>query len=46
MHKMFNFLSAFFLKISETLKVHISEMEPDINKHKKALLLVFNSPSY
>ena len=31
-HKMFNFLVAFFLKISETLKVHISGTETDINK--------------
>ena len=31
-HKMFNFLVAFFLKISETLKAHISGTETDINK--------------
>ena len=31
-HKMFNFLVAFFLKISETLKAHTSGMETDINK--------------
>ena len=31
-HKMFNFLVAFFLKISETLKAHISGMETDTNK--------------
>ena len=34
-HKMLNFLSAFFLKISETLKVHIFGTETDINKQKK-----------
>ena len=31
-HKMLNFLVAFFLKISETLKAHISRMKTDINK--------------
>ena len=31
-HIMFNFRFAFFLKISETLKACISEMEEDINK--------------
>ena len=31
-HKMFNFPFAFFLKISETLKACISEMEEDIYK--------------
>ena len=31
-HKMFNFLVAFFLKISETLKAHISGTETDISK--------------
>ena len=31
-HKMLNFLVALFLKISETLKAHISGMETDINK--------------
>ena len=31
-HKMLNFLVAFFLKISETLKAHISRTETDINK--------------
>ena len=30
--KMFNFLFAFFLKISETLKAHISGMEVGVNK--------------
>ena len=34
-HKMLNFLFAFFLKISEILKAHISGMETDINKRKK-----------
>ena len=37
-HKMFNFLVTFFLKISETLKAHISGTETDINKR----FLVFN----
>ena len=31
-HKMFNFLVAIFLKISDTLKVRISGTEEDINK--------------
>ena len=31
-HKMLNFLVAFFLKIPETLKAHISGTEADINK--------------
>ena len=31
-HKMLNFLFAFFLKISETLKAHISGTEADINE--------------
>ena len=31
-HKMLSFLFAFFLKISETLKAHISGTETDINK--------------
>ena len=31
-HKMLNFLFAFFLKIPETLKAHISGTEADINK--------------
>ena len=31
-HKMLNFLVAFFLKISETLKAHISGTETDITK--------------
>ena len=31
-HKMLNFLVAFFLKTSETLKAHISDTETDINK--------------
>ena len=31
-HKLLNFLVAFFLKISETLKAHISGTEIDINK--------------
>ena len=31
-HKMLNFLVAFFLKISEALKAHISGMEIDISK--------------
>ena len=34
-HKMFNFLIAFFLKISETLKAHISGTETDIKNGKK-----------
>ena len=31
-HEMLNFLVAFFLKISETLKAHIPGTETDINK--------------
>ena len=31
-HEMSNFLVAFFLKISDTLKAHISGTEIDINK--------------
>ena len=31
-YNIFNFLVAFFLKISETLKAHIYETETDINK--------------
>ena len=31
-HKMLNFLFAFFLEISATLKAHISGTETDINK--------------
>ena len=31
-HNVQSFLSHFFLKISETLKARISEMEEDINK--------------
>ena len=41
-HKMLNFLFAFFLKISETLKPHISGTEADINKRQRAFFLVFN----
>ena len=36
-HKMLNFLFAFFLKISETLKAHISGTEADVNKRQRAL---------
>ena len=36
-HKMFNFLVAFFLVISETLKAHIFRTEIDINKQYYAL---------
>ena len=43
---MFNFLVAFFLKISETLKAPISGMEADINNSKKTFFLVFNSLPY
>ena len=39
---MLNVLFAFFLKISETLKAHISGMEAEINKRYKAFFLVFN----
>ena len=45
-HKMLNFVFAFFLKISETLKAHISGTEADINKRQRALFLVFNCLSY
>ena len=45
-HKMLNFLVTLFLKISETLKAHISGMETDINKQEKAFFLVFNGLSY
>ena len=31
-HKIFSFLVAFFLKISETLKAHISGTEANISK--------------
>ena len=31
-HKMLNFLFAFFLKLSETLKAHISGTKADVNK--------------
>ena len=44
--KMFSFLVAFFLKISETLKAHISGTETDINKRSKAFFLVSNRLSY
>ena len=42
---MLNFLFAFFLKISETLKAHISGMETDIKKTVKRFLLNFK-PSF
>ena len=45
-HKMFNFLFVFFLKISETLKANISEMEADIDKRSKSFFLVFKVLSY
>ena len=45
-HKILNFLFAFFLKISETLKAHISGTETDINKRYKAFFSVFNGFSY
>ena len=45
-HKMLNFLFAFFIKISETLKAHISGTEVGINKRSKPFFLVFNGPSY
>ena len=43
-HKMFNFLVAFFLKISETLKAHISGTEISTNGKKLSFrfLKVFN----
>ena len=45
-HRMLNLLVAFFLKISETLKAHISGTEIDINKWSKDLFLVFNGLAY
>ena len=45
-HKMFNFLVAYFLKISKTLKAHISGTEADINKRQRAFFLVFNRLSF
>ena len=45
-HKMLNFLFAFSLKISETLKAHISGTEAYINKRQEAFFVVFNSLSY
>ena len=42
---MLNFLYAFCLKISETLKAHISGTEADINKQQKAFLTGFNGLS-
>ena len=45
-HEMLNFFSALFLKISETLKAHISAMEAGINKQSKAFFLVFDGLSY
>ena len=45
-HKMLNFLFAFFLKISETLKAHIFGTKTDINKRQKAFISVFNGLSY
>ena len=45
-HKMLNFLFALFLKISKTLKAHISRMEADINIQSKAFFLVFKGLSY
>ena len=45
-HKMLNFLFAFFLKISETLKARISGTETDIKKRPKAFFSVFNGLSY
>ena len=44
-HKLLIFF-AFFLKISETLKAHISGTEADINKRQRAFFLVFNCLSY
>ena len=43
---MLNFLFAFFLKIFETLKAHISGTETDINKRYKAFVLAFYGLSY
>ena len=40
-----NFLLALFLKISETLKAHISGTEADIDKQEIAFFLVFK-PSF
>ena len=45
-HKMLNFLVAFFLKISETLKADITGTEIDINKRYKAFFSVCNGLSY
>ena len=45
-HKMFIFLVAFSLKISETLKAHISGTEADISKRQRAFFPVFNRLSY
>ena len=45
-HITLNFLFAFFLKISETLKAHISGTEADINKRSELFFLVFNGLSY
>ena len=44
-HKMLKFLFAFFLKISETLKAHISGTEADVNK-RSPFFLVFDGLSY
>ena len=43
---MLNFLVAFFLKISENLKAHISGTKTDINERKKAFFSVLNGLSY
>ena len=43
---MFNFLVAFFLKISETLKAHISGTEKISTNGKKLSFRVFNGLSY
>ena len=45
-HKMLNFLFPFFLKISETLKAHISGTKADINERLGAFFLVLNRLSY
>ena len=45
-HKMLNFLFAFFLKISETLKAHICKTETDTSKQQKRFLFSFNGLSY
>ena len=42
---MLNFLFAFFLMISGTLKAHISGTKEDINKRLTAFFLVFNGLS-